>query len=378
MRHSATLIVARDPQPPTAEASRKPNLLVLEFWGLGDLTFATSILPGALKRYDVTLVGKEHALPLLHSTFPNIRFIPYNPPWTAYRDKYRVRQWNWRELFALIAKLRADKYDAAISVRRDPRDHLLMWLSGANARYGYPTKGSGLFLNHPVQASRGKQHRVEDWRDVGRALWLDGMETAEPSLQHARYHADRIDRLFHGIALPVICLHAGARIATRRWPESHFAGIVGQMRAKYDFHLILVPDLDGYGTSLVSLADTVVTGLTIPEMVDLLGRADLLLCNDSGPAHIAAACGRPVVSIFGPTDPDWFRPWGSKGHVIIRDICPWRPCFDYCKFSEPHCLTKLSAEMAWPEITAHMEALLDGGLMPRSLRKGTAVNARLA
>jgi ADP-heptose:LPS heptosyltransferase len=370
--------VASDSQPPTAEASRNPKLLVFEFWGLGDLTFATSIFTEAVRRYDVTLVGKDHALSLLHPTFPKIHFVAYNPPWTAYRHKYRFTEWNWRELLSLIAKLRTDKYDAAVSVRRDPRDHLLMWLSGAKARYGYPTKGSGLFLNHPVHASRAKRHRVEDWRDLGRALAFGGMETAEPHLQHARYHAERIDRLFQGIEIPVICLHAGARIATRRWPESHFAGIVEQMRANYDFHLILIPDPDGYGASLIPLADTVATGLALPEMINLLGRAHLLFCNDSGPAHVASACGCPVISIFGPADPDCFRPWGPKGHVIIRDICPWRPCFDYCKFSEPHCLTKLSAEIAWPEITAHLEALLDAGVVPLSLRKRNAVNARLA
>ena len=138
------------------------------------------------------------------------------------------------------------------------------------------------------------------------------------------------------------------------------------MRVSYDFHLILIPDPDGYGTSLTPLADTVVTGLTIPEMVDLLGRAHLLLCNDSGPAHLAAACGRPVIPVFGPTDPDWYHPWGNKAHVIIRDICPWRPCFDYCKFSEPHCLTKLSAEIAWPEITAHIERLSCKRILPRA------------
>jgi heptosyltransferase-2 len=144
------------------------------------------------------------------------------------------------------------------------------------------------------------------------------------------------------------------------------------MRAHYNFHLVLVPDPDGYGTTLALLADTVVTGSTIPELVDLLGRADLLLCNDSGPAHLAAACGRPVIPVFGPTDPDWYHPWGNKAHVIIRDICPWRPCFDYCKFNEPHCLTKLSPKIVWPEIREHIERLLTQDVLPSALRK-TAV-----
>lgn len=365
--------MARDSQPPTARASCKPKLLVLEFWGLGDLTFATSILRATVNEYDVTLVGKKHALPLLEPTCPSIRFVVYDPPWTAYHHKYQFSRWKWRELLSVITSLRADRFDAAISVRPDPRDHLLMWLSRATARYGFPAKGSGVFLTHPLRPSKTTQHRVEDWRDLGRALRLHGRETAEPYLEHTRYHSSRIDRLLETVRSPIICLHAGARMATRRWPESSFAFILKQMQANYRFHLVLIPDPDGYGTALASLADTVATELTIAEMVDLLGRAEFLLCNDSGPAHIAAACGRPVISVFGPTDPDWFYPWGNKSRVLIRDICPWRPCFDYCKFSEPHCLTKLAPEAAWPEVRGHVEQLLAGGVLPLTLRRATGL-----
>jgi len=105
--------------------------------------------------------------------------------------------------------------------------------------------------------------------------------------------------------------------------------------------------------------------LTVPELVDVLGRVDLLLCNDSGPGHIAAACGRPVIPIFGPTNPRMVSAHGAISITsVIRDICPWRPCFDYCKFSEPYCLTKLLPERMLPEIREHLERLLERGLLP--------------
>ena len=147
-----------------------------------------------------------------------------------------------------------------------------------------------------------------------------------------------------------------------------------KLRARFDFHLVLVPDPDGYGASLRPLADAVLRPLTVPELVDVLGRVDLLLCNDSGPGHIAAACGRPAIPIFGPTDPDWFRPWGDQHHLVIRDICPWRPCFDYCKFSEPYCMTKLLPERAWPEIRDHVGVLIARGVLPRALERSSAVH----
>ena len=355
--------------------SPKPKLLILEFWGLGDLTFSIPLLRAARERYEITLVGKEHARPLLGPTFPDIHFLAYDAPWSAYSGKYNLWKWDLRELLTLIQRMRAERFDIAVSVRNDPRDHLLMWLIGARERYGFPLKGSSHFLTHPLERSKDKQHKVEDWRDLGRALALPGMDTADPELDHARYRTDTADEMLAGITKPIVCLHPGARIAVRRWPEEYFGRIVEKLRQHYDFHLVLIPDPDGYGGGLAPMADTVLRPLTVPELVDVLGRIDLLLCNDSGPGHLAACCGRPAIPIFGPTDPEWFHPWGDIHKIIIRDICPWRPCFDYCKFSEPYCMTKLLPDYAWPEIHEHIRALIQRGVITPAIVKAGALSA---
>ncbi|HEY2341441.1 MAG TPA: glycosyltransferase family 9 protein [Chthoniobacteraceae bacterium] len=341
----------------------------MEFWGLGDLTFSTPELREATKTWDVTLVGKEYARPLLEPSFPEMHFVSYDAPWSAYRDKYKLWKWDWRSLSSLIFRLRRQRFDAAVSVRNDPRDHLLMWLIGARRRIGFPAKGSRIFLTNPVARSKAKQHKVEDWRDIGRALGLPAMDSADPYLEHRQYHSGRVDALLGGIEKPLFCLHPGARIAVRRWPETYFATIVEHLRRHFDFHLLLVPDPDGYGKSLAPLCDSVLPPLSVNELVDVLGRVDLLLCNDSGPGHLAASCGRPSIPIFGPTDPDWFRPWGDIQQIIVRDICPWRPCFDYCKFRQPYCMTKLLPESAWPEMFEHILSLVRRGVLPERLLK---------
>ena len=352
-------------------APERPKLLLLEFWGLGDLTFATPLLQAAVKKWDVTLVGKPHAGPLLAATFPTVAFVEFDAPWSVYAGKYHLWTWNWRALLWLVRYLRARHFDAALSVRSDPRDHLLMAMIGARRRYGFPRRGSMVFLTDPIMGSRPKQHRVEDWRDLGRAFGLPAQEPLAPRLEHGNYRTARVDALLAHLppGKPVLCLHPGARIAVRRWPEPYFDLLVRRLRQRYDFFLLLIPDPDGYGSGLSSLADTVLPALSVDELVDVLGRIDLLLCNDSGPGHIAAACGRPTIVVFGPTDPDWFRPWGKDHHLAIRDICPWRPCFDYCKFSEPHCLTKLLPDSVWPEIREHLEVLLNRGLLPPAFRR---------
>ena len=346
----------------------KRKILILEFWGLGDLSFATPFLSGALESgCEVHLAGKEHARQLLESTFPEIKFFSFDAPWSRFVSKYDLLHWNWRELLGLILRLRKERYDAVISVRSDPRDHFLMWLIGARDRVGFPFKGRNIFLTHPVKRSRARQHKVEDWRDIKAALGFP-VAGAKPRLNHQAYRCSRIDALLADLRKPIICLHTGARIPVRRWP--YFSKIIPRLRSEFDFHLLLVPDPDGSGKELAPLADSVAPGLEVAELVDLLGRVDVLLCNDSGPSHMAAACGRPAIAIFGPSDADWFRPWGDQHKVVIRDICPWRPCFDYCHFAEPYCMTKLLPEQIWPDIRGHLLRLIEEKTVPATLLKG--------
>lgn len=346
----------------------KRKILIVELWGLGDLTFSTPVIREALRTDEVWLIAKPYAKHLLHPSFPALKFVFYDAPWTAYRHKYKLWLWRWSELFKLIRRLRREKFDLAVSVRNDPRDHLFMWLIGSRQRAGYARQGSAVFLTHLLRRPTIKQHKVEDWRQIGAAIGLPGMENAAPELRHRGYFSQSIADVFRQVDRPVICLHTGARIEVRRWPEEYFAEIAAKLKRRYAFHLLLIPDLDGYGESLAPLADTVIRELSVRELVDVLGRCDLLVCNDSGPAHIAACCGRPAIPIFGPSDPDWFRPWGDQHKVVIRDICPWRPCFDYCKFHEPHCMTKLLPDAAWPEIRDHIDALIESGVLRAELR----------
>ena len=80
----------------------------------------------------------------------------------------------------------------------------------------------------------------------------------------------------------------------------------------------------------------------------------LLVCNDSGPMHLANLLGVPVVAVFGPTNPVWFGPRGPQDRIVIRPEFWCRPCFDYCLFDEPYCLRTIAPEQV---IQATREAI---------------------
>lgn len=340
-----------------------PKLLLLEFWGIGDLTLATTLLNAATEKYEVTVAGKSIAEVLLGPSYPKVNFIAFDPPWTAFRNKYQLWHWPWAELRTFIIRLRRERFDVAVSVRNDPRDHLLMLLAGIQDRVGFPSHGSNPLLTRPVERHADHHHKVEDWRQLGTVLRIEGIENASPRLASGAYRSSRIDQLLGNVRKPLVVLHPGARIPVRRWPQEYFSELLKRLQAEFDFDLALVVEPDGYGEKLVPQAQIVISSLSLPELVDLLSRADLLLCNDSGPGHIAAACQTPTLVVFGPGDPDCFRPWGDIHQTVLRDFCSYRPCFDYCRYSEPFCLTRLTPDVIWLEVQTYVRDLLRRGIL---------------
>ncbi|RYD84262.1 MAG: hypothetical protein EOP84_06010, partial [Verrucomicrobiaceae bacterium] len=226
-----------------------------------------------------------------------------------------------------------------------------------------PSHGSNPLLTRPVERQLEHHHKVEDWRQLGTALRLDEMEHASPKLDSTAYRSERVDQLLKSVRKPLVVLHPGARISVRRWPQEYFSEILKRLRQEFEFDLALVVEPDGYGGKLVFQAQIVIPSLDLRELVDLLSRADLLLCNDSGPGHIAAACQTPALVVFGPGDPDCFRPWGDIHHTAIRDLCDYRPCFDYCRYPEPFCLTRLTPDVIWPEVRSFVRGLIERGIL---------------
>src|ERR1700722_20610803 len=115
----------------------KEKLLVVELWALGDLVLSTPFLRAATSEFDVTLLGKPVARDLQPRLWPGVEIVPFNFPWTAFRGKYNLFRWPWQELKSMIRQLRSRSFDAAVSARWDPRDHLLLKLTGAKRRVGF-------------------------------------------------------------------------------------------------------------------------------------------------------------------------------------------------------------------------------------------------
>jgi heptosyltransferase-2 len=319
----------------------KPKLLVIELWGVGDLAIATPFLRKASEQFDVTLVAKPFALDLRERFWPSVRVIPFDAPWTAFSGKYRLYSWRWRAMFHTWKNIFRERFDVGLSARWDPRDHFLLRLIGARTRMGFPRTGSQFFLTHPIKADDPAAHRYENWRIIANALNIN----LEPS---------------ETIAFPKsknrspIVVHTGAAQLVRVWPLDRYRNLVRELRNRG--HAVqVVCNLDQRDWWLGVGESGVATPQTIADLIKLLDEAALFVGNDSGPGHLAAFCGLPTFTLFGPQLPCWFKPLHPAAEFIEGKACPYRPCSDYCRFPEPNCLWNITEAEVWPRVEAFVK-----------------------
>ena len=164
-----------------------------------------------------------------------------------------------------------------------------------------------------------------------------------------------------------ILMHTGARLPVRVWPLENWLHLSQRLRQKnYTVQIACDPDQEEWwkkhGESGVR------TPSTVTDLIALADRAGALIGNDSGPGHLAALCGVPTFTIFGPQLPEWFAPLHPRAEWIEGKACPYKPCSDYCRFPKPFCIQGLSEEEVSRRVERFLERNLSGGCInPRGL-----------
>jgi len=314
-----------------------PRLLVLELWGLGDLVIATPFLRAASEKFAVTLLAKPFALELRPRLWPAVAVLPFTAPWTAFRGKYQLWRWPWRQMHHLRRELITAQFDYAVSGRWDPRDHWVLKTSRAQARLGFSRLKSRRYLTQELTRPGPLAHRLEFWRTVGTALDLK-IPPREELLPLPRPPQS------------TVLLHSGARLPARVWPLENFARIAARLREK-NLAVQIACDADQLGW-WQSRGENPACPRTVAELLTHIDRAGIFIGNCSGPGHLAAICGVPTFTLYGPSMPEWFVPLHPAAEIFEGRACPYKPCSDYCRYAKPFCLGEVTAEEVWPRAEA--------------------------
>jgi len=228
-----------------------------------------------------------------------------------------------------------------VSARCDPRDHLVLRLAGAGRRLGFSRAGSALLLTEPLPGGR-MLHRRRAWEQIAARL---GWEPAPPA--GARLHPV-------GTEAPVV-LHSGAGRPTRIWPLERFAELARRLRRQGRTVRVLCDagQLDGWRRLGEPSA---IAPENVDALLECLADAAGFVGGDSGPGHVAALCGVPTFTIFGPQLPALFAPSHPRASWIDGAPCRFKPCFDSCRFAEPRCILELTIEDVWAQLEPWLAA----------------------
>ncbi|MBF0559944.1 MAG: lipopolysaccharide heptosyltransferase II [Nitrospirae bacterium] len=246
------------------------------------------------------------------------------------------------ELRTLFGALKSESYDLVIDLQGLLRSGLLTAATKAPFRLGFSEarEGSRIFYTHRITGGRDI-HAVDRYLKIASALGCDTGTVTFP-LPLVK-ESPRILQLKEE-AGDYAVLAPGARWITKRWPAERF----GQLCSRFSIKSIIIGSKadealaeeaaahsDGKALSLAGKTD-------IKEMISIIRKARFMVTNDSGPMHIAAACGVPVAALFGPTNPARTGPYGS-GNVIIKTSIDCAPCYKK-KCSNIRCMDSISVE----------------------------------
>jgi heptosyltransferase-2 len=341
-------------------------ILVIRLDEIGDVVMTTPFLRELRRNAPqdwITLVVNPHALNL-------VELCPYVDEVLTFDGRTRGRAQRLKRIARMLrlgaTRFWRRRFDLAV-IPRWGVDYYhateLAYVSGARHRVAYSEKvsdrkrqinaGFDRMLTD-VLADGSAKHEVQHGLDCVRYLggevmdaqlevWLDGQDGSFA----ARVFAE------HGLTPgdPVIAFAPGARYGTKQWPIERFAELGRLLPDEYQPCVVVGgPDVRPLGERLKSELGARIINLagrtTLRQTAAVLARCCLTVSNDSGPMHLAAAVGSPVVEIAWhaqgsspahPDSPARFHPWGVP-HVVVQPERAKAPCRGSCESSVPHCI----------------------------------------
>ena len=361
----------------SAEFSR---ILLIKPSALGDVVHTLPVLVKLRARYpraqiDWLITPEKAEIVRYHPALSNVFLF-------ARRDfSKRGRRWRaFLSFFDLLKQIRSAKYELIIDMHGQVRSAFFALISGARVRIGFdrPVKrGLTVSAEHDLKniPSHGWQgaregswvayiHRIPiptlDVHAIDRYLWvapLLGLDDNPPDLTiHLSPQAtNKVNRLLeeHGVpaSKPLVVLVPGTIWETKHWTVEGFAGVARQfLRDGFAVALAGTTRDQQRCRQIAAAAPGTcdLSGKTTPaDLAALIRRAEVAVTNDSGSMHVAASLGRPMVSVFGPTNPVHIGPYERPESVVRVDL-PCSPCnyrrLSQCPFDHA-CMKQVTSAM---------------------------------
>ena len=260
-----------------------------------------------------------------------------------------------------LRPLRAPRIDAAVLFPNSWRSAIAARLCGARRVIGYARDGRGILLTHSIDAP-DRRTAISATAYYGQlAAFATGLPVPAStplSLAVAAHERAAADALVPP-GPPLLLINPGANRADKRWPAARFAEAARVIAASHGMR-IAVTGSPGESALVAEVAsqceglDLVSRGITLGALKGVMARSALLLCNDTGPRHIAAALGTPCVALFGPTDHRWTSPLpGARERLLLSE-----PFLDDAHLADAHAAACAIDRIAVGDVASAAHALI--------------------
>jgi lipopolysaccharide heptosyltransferase II len=349
--------------PLTSQHEHPQRILVIRLDLIGDLVLSMTLVRALKRSYpqaEIDLLALPASAKVVMHDPDLTEIITYDPNiWR--RPKALIQPKNWRDAFSLRRRLRARHYDIAVSVF-GPWAGIIAVLSGAKRRVGFGRESYPGFMTDNVPGRHWSpgdhKHEVDYCLELAKS---SGAITS-PADRIPRLYVDpqacqQLEQLLMQRAVqqakPVIACHVSSNNGqSKRWPIPYWATLIDKLIREQGAQVIFTgapvdtPLIESVSHRMQEQAINLAGKTSLPQLVALLQRADLVISGDSGPMHIAAAVGTPLIAIHGPTDPALSGPVSPTATILRSDI--WcSPCYNArdtadCRFFTTQCMKNIS------------------------------------
>ncbi len=307
-----------------------------------------SALRGLFPDSETTLGCREYVLPL----FEGNNDVEISVTWS--------RKGGIAAAVSALRRFRPDRgWDACFVLPASFSSAIVALVSGARARIGYSSGGRAPLLTHPRDARKIKDEHlsVSYVRLVELYSGTNVEEPAAPKLKAPEPCGEVAGKAALGGKYFVLA--PGATFGSAKmWPVDRYSALARMITDRTGWKVAVVGSESEAGAGNIILNASGRTGnnlagrLTVRELMCVINGAELLVGNDSGPAHISAALGRPTVAIFGSTSPGWTSPSGMKTAVVYSNP-ECGPCFrKNCPDGDAKCMSVTTVDRVFEAVSS--------------------------
>jgi lipopolysaccharide heptosyltransferase II len=343
------------------------RILVISLYKIGDVLFTTPAIRALKKRFPeakLTVWVKSRGRAVLENN-PHVDEILVFDNISVARGFEDINHLDIKSRLKFVSELRAREFDLVVDLVGTFGTNIYSFLSRAPLRFGFDMHGLGFLLNKSTPIGQGR-HLKQNYLDVIRTMGITPTNGGDLEIKLSFSEKKFAEKFTMDYNLSsddfLVGIHPGAGWATKRWPPANFGQLANLLVEESYARIVLLvnKDEEKLVKEIVSLMKTkpiIMFGkLGLREMAAVISKCHLFLGNDTGPTYIAEALKIPVGIFFGPTNPVYSAPMGTRC-VVIKKMVECSPvdlhqyCFDEpgvpCRLGTHECMNSLSAEEAF-------------------------------